>query len=43
VLAMKRFTPDIKAYREALFCGHFGPTGLGALLLAMKSRAQLEI
>ena len=33
VLAMKRFVPDIRTYREALFCGHFGPMGVGALLL----------
>ena len=25
VLALKRFIPDIRTYREALFCGHFGP------------------
>ncbi|XMA18741.1 hypothetical protein WAI453_011532 [Rhynchosporium graminicola] len=42
VLAMKRFIPDIRTYREALFCGHFGPMGVGALFLAMEARAQLE-
>ena len=42
MLAIKRFTPDIRTYREALFCGHFGPMGLGALFLAMEARAQLE-
>lgn len=42
VLAMKRWTPDIKTYREALFCGHFGPMGLGALFLAIEARARLE-
>ncbi|MCJ1284931.1 hypothetical protein MMC26_004268 [Xylographa opegraphella] len=42
VLAMKRFIPDIKTYREALFCGHFGPMGVGALFLAIEARAQLE-
>ena len=42
VLAMKRFTPDIKTYGEALFCGHFGPMGLGALFLVIEARAQLE-
>lgn len=42
MLAVKRFVPDIKTYREALFCGHFGPMGLGALFLAMEARAQLE-
>lgn len=42
VLAMKRFTPDIRTYKEALFCGHFGPMGVGALFLAIEARAQLE-
>lgn len=42
MLAVKRFTPDIRTWREALFCGHFGPMGVGALFLAMESRAQLE-
>ncbi|MCJ1228291.1 hypothetical protein MMC12_004952 [Toensbergia leucococca] len=42
VLALKRFIPDIKTYREALFCGHFGPMGVGALFLAIEARAELE-
>ena len=42
VLAMKPFIPDIQTYREALFCGHFGPMGLGALFLVIEARAQLE-
>ncbi|KUJ24553.1 Na(+)/H(+) antiporter-like protein [Mollisia scopiformis] len=42
VLAMKRFVPDIRTYREALFCGHFGPMGVGALFLAMEAREELE-
>jgi NhaP-type Na+/H+ or K+/H+ antiporter len=42
VLALKRFIPDLKTYREALFCGHFGPMGVGALFLAMEARGELE-
>lgn len=42
VLALKRFIPDIKTYREALFCGHFGPMGVGALFLVIEGRAMLE-
>ena len=42
VLALKRWVPDIRTYREALFCGHFGPMGLGALFLTIEARAQLE-
>lgn len=41
VLALKRWIPDLRTYREALFCGHFGPMGVGALFLAIEARAQL--
>ncbi|KAH7135750.1 ORMDL family-domain-containing protein [Dendryphion nanum] len=34
--------PHVKTTTEALFCGHFGPMGVGALFLAMEARAQLE-
>lgn len=34
--------PDVKTYKEALFCGHFGPMGVGALFLAIEARAKLE-
>jgi NhaP-type Na+/H+ or K+/H+ antiporter len=40
--AMKRFVPDLRTYREALFCGHFGPMGADALFLAIEARAELE-
>lgn len=42
VLAFKPFTPDIKSWREALFCGHFGPIGVGAIFAAILARADLE-
>lgn len=42
VLALKRWMPDIKTYSEALFAGHFGPMGVGALFLAIEARAVLE-
>lgn len=42
VLALKRWIPDVKTYREALFAGHFGPMGVGALFLAIEARAQIE-
>ena len=42
VVALKRSMPDIRTYREALFCGHFGPMGLGALFLVIEARAVLE-
>lgn len=42
IYALKRYIPDLRTYREALFCGHFGAMGAGALFLAMEARAQLE-
>lgn len=42
VVALKPFIPDIKTWHEALFCGHFGPMGLGALFLVIEARAVLE-
>jgi sodium/hydrogen antiporter len=42
MLAVMRIVRDIRTYRQALFCGNFGPMGLGALFLAMEARAQLE-
>jgi NhaP-type Na+/H+ or K+/H+ antiporter len=42
VLLLQRWIPDIKTWGEALFCGHFGPMGIGALFLAIEARAQLE-
>lgn len=37
-----RFLPHIRTSTEALFAGHFGPMGVGALFLAIEARAQLE-
>ncbi|KAK4504165.1 hypothetical protein PRZ48_005081 [Zasmidium cellare] len=42
MIAVYRWVPDIKTLREAVFCGHFGPMGLGALFLAIEARAVLE-
>lgn len=42
VLAFKHFTPDIKSWREALFCGHFGPIGVGAIFAVILARKDLE-
>jgi sodium/hydrogen antiporter len=42
VLLLYRWIPDIRTFREALFCGHFGPMGLGGVFLAIEARAQLE-
>lgn len=42
MLAVKPIVPDIRNWREALFCGHFGPIGVGAVFIAILSRAELE-
>lgn len=42
VLLLYRWIPDIRTFREALFCGHFGPMGLGAVFLSMEARGWLE-
>ncbi|KAF2130649.1 Na/H antiporter-like protein [Dothidotthia symphoricarpi CBS 119687] len=34
--------PYVRSTTEALFVGHFGPMGVGALFLAIEARAQLE-
>ncbi|KAK4632146.1 putative Na(+)/H(+) antiporter [Fulvia fulva] len=42
MLALKPLIPDIKTWREALFAGHFGPIGVGAIFVAILARAELE-
>lgn len=42
MLAVKPFVPDIRTWREALFCGHFGPIGVGAVFISILVRAELE-
>jgi NhaP-type Na+/H+ or K+/H+ antiporter len=37
-----KLLPAVRTTTEALFVGHFGPMGVGALFLAMEARAQLE-
>ena len=42
MLALKPIIPDVKNWREALFAGHFGPIGVGAIFAALLARAELE-
>ncbi|KAI9733160.1 MAG: hypothetical protein M1818_007278 [Claussenomyces sp. TS43310] len=42
MLALKPVIPDIHTWREALFAGHFGPIGVGAIFVAILARADLE-
>ena len=38
VLVMWKFIPDIKTFKEAVFSGHFGPMGVGAIFIATLGR-----
>ncbi|KAL9623368.1 MAG: hypothetical protein Q9160_002261 [Pyrenula sp. 1 TL-2023] len=42
MLLLKPVIPDVKTWREALFAGHFGPIGVGAIFAAILTRAELE-
>ncbi|KAL7946907.1 alkali metal cation/H+ antiporter Nha1 C terminus domain-containing protein [Trichoderma barbatum] len=42
MMMLKPLIPDIKNWREALFAGHFGPIGVGAIFVAILARAELE-
>lgn len=42
MMALKPVIPDVKTWREALFAGHFGPIGVGAIFIAILARAELE-
>ena len=42
MMVLKPIIPDIKTWREALFAGHFGPIGVGAIFVAILARAELE-
>ncbi|KAJ5159543.1 Na(+)/H(+) antiporter [Penicillium canariense] len=42
MLMLKPIIPDVKTWREALFAGHFGPIGVGAIFAAILAKAELE-
>ncbi|PWY67581.1 hypothetical protein BO94DRAFT_590848 [Aspergillus sclerotioniger CBS 115572] len=42
MLMLKPIIPDVKTWREALFAGHFGPIGVGAVFASILARAELE-
>jgi hypothetical protein len=42
MLMLKPIIPDLKTWREAMFAGHFGPIGVGAIFVAIMARAELE-
>ncbi|ETS80679.1 hypothetical protein PFICI_08208 [Pestalotiopsis fici W106-1] len=42
IVLFKRLIPETRTWSEAIFAGHFGPMGVGAMFLAMEARARLE-
>jgi len=42
ILAIQKFLPETRSWSEAIFAGHFGPMGVGAMFLAMEARGRLE-
>ncbi|EOQ98698.1 hypothetical protein E3P77_03956 [Wallemia ichthyophaga] len=41
LLALYRWIPDVKTFREALFIGYFGPIGVGAVFIGAIASVQL--
>ncbi|KAH9924662.1 Sodium/hydrogen exchanger family-domain-containing protein [Epithele typhae] len=41
VIALYRWIPDIKTFREAIFSGHFGPMGIGAIFISTLAAQEL--
>lgn len=41
LILMQRIIPDFKTHREAVFCGHFGPMGVGAIFIATLATSKL--
>ncbi|GLB37151.1 putative sodium/hydrogen exchanger family protein [Lyophyllum shimeji] len=41
ILALYRWIPEIKTWREALFSGHFGPMGVGAIFVSQLALHEL--
>ncbi|KAJ7647999.1 Sodium/hydrogen exchanger family-domain-containing protein [Roridomyces roridus] len=41
VLLLYRWVPEIKTWQEALFTGHFGPMGVGAVFVSTLARTRL--
>lgn len=41
VVALYKWIPDVKTFREALFSGHFGPVGVGAVFISTLASTKL--
>ncbi|KAG8213687.1 Cation/H+ exchanger [Butyriboletus roseoflavus] len=41
LLLLYRWVPEVKSWKEALFCGHFGPMGVSAVFVSALALTQL--
>ncbi|KAG8903400.1 hypothetical protein FRB99_003357 [Tulasnella sp. 403] len=41
MIALYRWIPDVKTFREAIFSGHFGPIGVGAVFISTLASTKL--
>jgi NhaP-type Na+/H+ or K+/H+ antiporter len=41
LILLHKLIPDVKTFREALFCGHFGPMGVGAIFIGTLAQQRL--
>lgn len=41
IVTMYHWIPDVKTWREALFTGHFGPMGVGAVFISCLATSNL--
>jgi len=42
LLILYKFMPEVSNWREALFCGHFGPIGVGAVFISTLAQSELH-
>jgi len=43
ILILYKLMPEVSNWREALFCGHFGPIGVGAVFISTLAQSRLEV
>ncbi|EJF63329.1 hypothetical protein DICSQDRAFT_145567 [Dichomitus squalens LYAD-421 SS1] len=43
IVGLYKFIPDVKTFREAVFSGHFGPMGIGAVFISTLAAQQLPV
>lgn len=43
LLLLYRFVPEVPSWKEALFSGHFGPMGVGAVSVSTMARTRFPI